>query len=100
MNFYLNGLPMGTEVQEVTKTSRRDLFIVVYGANILEKVEIIKNNREVHVERPGAYDTKIEWIDNAEFETDFYYVRVTQRDGHRAWSSPIWVSRPPKKRKH
>ena len=21
----------------------------------------------------------------------FYYVRVTQRDGHRAWSSPIWL---------
>ncbi len=100
MSFYLNGLPMGSEVQEVTKTSRRDLFIVIYGTNILEKVEIVKNNREVHVERPGTYDTKIEWIDNAEFDTDCYYVRVTQRDGHRAWSSPIWVSRPPKKRKH
>ena len=23
--------------------------------------------------------------------TDFYYVRVTQRNGQRAWSSPIWV---------
>ena len=22
---------------------------------------------------------------------DFYYVRVIQRNGHRAWSSPIWV---------
>jgi len=21
----------------------------------------------------------------------FYYVRVTQRDGHKAWSSPIWI---------
>ena len=23
--------------------------------------------------------------------TDFYYVRVIQRNGQRAWSSPIWV---------
>lgn len=22
-----------------------------------------------------------------------YYVRVTQTDGHQAWSSPIWVGR-------
>ena len=24
-------------------------------------------------------------------QTDFYYVRVTQRNGQRAWSSPVWV---------
>jgi hypothetical protein len=23
--------------------------------------------------------------------TDFYYVRLTQSNGQRAWSSPIWV---------
>ena len=25
--------------------------------------------------------------------TDFYYVRVIQRNGQRAWSSPIWITR-------
>ena len=24
-------------------------------------------------------------------EPDWYYVRVTQHNGHMAWSSPIWV---------
>ena len=24
-------------------------------------------------------------------QTDFYYVRVIQRNGQRAWSSPVWV---------
>ena len=24
-------------------------------------------------------------------QTDFYYARVIQRNGQRAWSSPIWV---------
>ena len=24
---------------------------------------------------------------------DFYYVRVIQRNGQRAWSSPIWITR-------
>lgn len=27
----------------------------------------------------------------AERERDYYYVRVQQRNGHMAWSSPIWV---------
>lgn len=98
VNFYVNGLPMGSEVQEVTKTSRRDIFLVVYGANILDKVEIVKNNREVHVDRPGAFDYRLEWIDSAESDTDYYYVRVTQRDGHRAWTSPVWVNRPKRKK--
>ncbi len=31
--------------------------------------------------------------DKAERETDYYYVRVRQRDGQWAWSSPIWVER-------
>lgn len=31
--------------------------------------------------------------DQPERETDYYYVRVRQRDGQWAWSSPIWVNR-------
>jgi len=27
-------------------------------------------------------------------QEDFYYVRVTQSNGHMAWSSPIWVGNP------
>ncbi|MDR0419087.1 MAG: Tat pathway signal sequence, partial [Prevotellaceae bacterium] len=26
-------------------------------------------------------------------DTDFYYVRVRQRDAQWAWSTPIWVER-------
>jgi hypothetical protein len=31
--------------------------------------------------------------DKPERDTDYYYVRVRQRDGQWAWSSPIWVER-------
>ena len=31
--------------------------------------------------------------DRPERDTDYYYVRVRQRDGQWAWSSPIWVKR-------
>lgn len=26
-------------------------------------------------------------------ETDYYYARVRQHDGERAWSSPVWVKK-------
>lgn len=31
-------------------------------------------------------------------QEDWYYVRVVQTNGHGAWSSPIWVSRPGERR--
>ena len=31
--------------------------------------------------------------DKAQRDTDYYYVRVCQRDGQWGWSSPIWVER-------
>ena len=40
---------------------------------------------------PGTLVTSFE-VTDAGFDADaFYYVRVTQSDGKRAWSSPIWV---------
>lgn len=33
------------------------------------------------------------WADNSFTGAAFYYVRVTQADGHQAWGSPIWVDR-------
>lgn len=41
---------------------------------------------------PDEYAASIRWHDRRSTdESDFYYVRVTQSNGHLAWSSPIWV---------
>ena len=42
----------------------------------------------------GRLTASFAWEDttpSAPGRTDFYYARVTQKNGHRAWSSPIWV---------
>ena len=50
-----------------------------------------------HVHRGWRVDElthHVRFVDDAPLtpgETDFYYVRVIQRNGQRAWSSPIWV---------
>ena len=42
---------------------------------------------------PSEYSAEVRWTDRGSGEggPDWYYVRVTQHNGHMAWSSPIWV---------
>jgi hypothetical protein len=42
---------------------------------------------------PAEYQATIRWQDRvaAGAGPDWYYVRVTQHNGHMAWSSPIWM---------
>ena len=45
-------------------------------------------------ERQGTY----RWVDrrsDAETTADWYYVRVTQHNGHMAWCSPVWIDATP-----
>ena len=44
------------------------------------------------IDKQAPYDRTLEFADRAEpAPGDYYYARVTQIDGERAWSSPIWV---------
>ncbi|MFH1268358.1 MAG: hypothetical protein ABIK89_21775, partial [Planctomycetota bacterium] len=41
---------------------------------------------------PSEYSADVRFHDRRpEAEPDWYYVRVTEKNGHMAWSSPIWV---------
>jgi hypothetical protein len=41
---------------------------------------------------PDEYSSTVRWTDSRpQAPADWYYVRVTQHNGHKAWSSPIWV---------
>lgn len=42
---------------------------------------------------PTEFAAKVRWTDRRSDagQPDWYYVRVTQHNGHMAWSSPIWV---------
>lgn len=42
---------------------------------------------------PSEFAATIQWHDHRHVadESDWYYVRVTQHNGHLAWSSPIWI---------
>ncbi len=62
----------------------------VRAADQLAKLEIVKNGRVAHRRALSAAEVRDSWRDPvAPASGDFYYLRVTEADGHMAWTSPI-----------
>lgn len=79
----------------------------VKGTDRIDAVEILANSVVVHRQECKSDRASVQWslprpsskVKPGEHELDFFwltnftrwlYVRVTQADGHRAWSSPVW----------
>lgn len=110
LTFSLAGAPMGAEVTTADKPGcliNRHIVGTAAGTTKLKLVEIIRNGKVVKTFKPDDY-----WIDYVFDDMDplakvtinpkdekppfvYYYVRVTQEDGHIAWSSPIWLDLVP-----
>jgi hypothetical protein len=91
VDFRLDGRAIqGDEV----RTPQPRFDVVVLGTGPLDRVELLKNGAVVHTERPDGTETRFHWEDPAADQgtrSNYYYVRVLQRDGQMAWASPIWV---------
>ena len=81
---------------EFTASQVPPLEIYVLGTSPVSRIEIIKNEKVVYTATPGKKEVKLSYLDqDAGPGTSYYYVRLTQEDGHVAWGSPIWVTRQP-----
>ena len=69
------------------------IFVTVCGTSRVESVELIKNGSVIAVRTPARDRIKFAYKDEdlESGEEAYYYIRVTQFDGERGWSSPIWV---------
>ena len=64
----------------------------VRAASEIAKLEIVKNGRVAHRRTLSAVEVRDTWRDPEPPESgDFYYLRVTEADGHMAWTSPIYL---------
>ena len=114
VGLYLAGAPMGSELNSEEKPGlviNRHLSGFVAGTEPLASVEIIRNGKVIKTLSSENYFLDIEYDDMEPLEKAtipgggkespfaYYYLRVTQDDGHMAWSSPIWVDyiKPAKK---
>jgi hypothetical protein len=103
----VNGQPMGSvvEVPKEKAGEARNLHISAIGTDVITKIEVVCNNDDAFVFEPMrdhadyTYDDDLPFAEvlaeskerGLDLKEIFYYVRVTQRDGEIAWSSPIWV---------
>lgn len=113
VGLYLAGQGMGKELSTQEKPGlmiNRHLTGYVACTSPIVKVEIIRNGTVIHAYEPEdgysldfAYDDMVPLEKVAISAKDkkpsfvYYYIRVTQEDGHMAWSSPIWVDYIPVK---
>ncbi|HNA63030.1 MAG TPA: DUF3604 domain-containing protein, partial [Rhabdochlamydiaceae bacterium] len=106
----LAGTPMGKEVTSAEKPGllvNRHIAGYVAGTGNLQTVEIIRNGEVIKTFEGNGYALEFAFDDLVPLERvaihpkdkkppfAFYYIRVTQENGHMAWSSPIWVDLVP-----
>ena len=79
--------------QDVDVSSLPVIILTVCGTKKLESVELIKNGTVIAIRVPTYDRIKFAFEDKDLKKGDkaYYYVRATQFDGERGWSSPIWV---------
>ena len=90
VRFSIDGQPMGSMTASSGEPAR--LTYEIYGTDAIDRLEIVHNLATRETVRPESpSDRLIGSLELPAGETGFYYLRLFQKDGERAWSSPIWV---------
>ena len=106
--FFIAGASMGQELSTFAKPGllyNRHISGFIAGTCDLEEIQIIRNGVQIESIKPESnYYFELAYDDTSSFEDVslkptqenqvpfiYYYLRVIQKDGHIAWSSPIWV---------
>jgi hypothetical protein len=92
LNFSVNDAFMG---REATANGAPRISVDVTGDADIEKIEIVRDHRIVHAVSGAGKRSAFQFIDqNGNPESrraSYYYVRISQKDGMKAWSSPVWL---------
>ncbi len=89
MDFSINNESVGTTF--MTKTPPYVQAYIIGKTDTLE-VAIIRDNKEIKVFKTTNGLIEFDFYDGAKRGNHFYYLRVTQDNEERAWSTPIWVT--------
>lgn len=97
--FSCNGRPMGSQLR-LPPGAERSFRIEIGGTAPLSEVVVCRFDGTQWTEpwkhTPDGPDRWVgTWCDESFDGNGIYYLRVAQRDGEQAWSSPIWIDRDP-----
>lgn len=91
--YAVNGHPFGAAAtlarEQVTFSAE------LHGTAPIERVDVVSGGETVWHRDPDEEDVVIEEepLPAPEGESAYYYLRLRQVDGHRAWVSPVWLDR-------
>lgn len=92
MEFKLNGREMGASI---TASGPLKLAAYVIGKTDKVSVSVIRDNEEIYTQSSVSGLLELDFEDEPPVGEHFYYLRVSQDNGERAWSTPIWVNQTP-----
>jgi len=94
LRFTVNDRLMGEELFLEALDEPINIRAEAEGEGRIDRLEVVKNGKAIQRVFGTSDKVSTEFIDEEEPTRlkNYYYVRVVQRDGARAWSSPIWVS--------
>ncbi|HKA07089.1 MAG TPA: hypothetical protein VKD71_07510, partial [Gemmataceae bacterium] len=77
---------------EVNAAGAPKLQVKVIGTSDLAKVEVLRDSVVVAELGVKGRECAAEWTDPAPAAgVHYYYIRVQQKDGELAWTSPLWI---------
>ena len=80
--------------EALTAESTPPLEILAVGTSRVARIEVIRNEEVVYVNRPNRREVRLTYRDNdPPSGSAYYYVRALQDDREIAWGSPIWINR-------
>ncbi len=89
----VNGMFMG-QVKDHVSIAPIEVEVHVDCPRRIKRVDVLRNNRTIFTARGAKNRMRFRYLDDEVSEGRvFYYVRVVQRDGEMAWSSPVWLHR-------
>lgn len=92
IDFSVEGQRMGGEVK---CSNDPGIFFRASGTGLIERIEIIKgagsNLAAIAEFKPERMDFSHSFEDKSYNRDSFYYLRLRQKDGATAWTSPVWV---------
>jgi hypothetical protein len=90
--FQVDGTRMGSVIPTEKGRSSHTIEFSVSGTDRISLIEVIRDGKTVHSIDPFRYDYQGGWTDDSDKApaASYYYLRVTQADGNRAWASPVW----------
>lgn len=90
--FSVCGAAMGQFASPASPSEPKRMEVMIIGTDVITRVDVIKNDKVFVSAHPDREHLACEFEDHGLSQAgDFYYLRVYQADGNRAWSSPVWV---------